>query len=165
MKILTIIQARLTSTRLPGKVLMKIDGESMISRVCKASRDSKLVTKTVVAWAHKFPHLNENDVLGRYREIVSREKPDLVVRLTSDCPLLQSIYIDAMIVNLRLNNEEYVSNHLDGYDVQVFYPHILWSSLSHSEHVIADFSTPSTGLSVNTAEDLERVRETLCKMR
>lgn len=160
MKIIAIIQARLTSTRLPGKVLMKINGETIISRICKAIRASR-VDKIVVVWAHKFPQFDENDVLSRYKYIVKRDKPNVVVRITSDCPLITKYDINDAIINFILSKANYYSNHYDGHDVQVFYPTVLEGSLAHKEHVIADFATKKTGLSVDTLEDLERVRK-LC---
>ena len=156
-----IIQARLTSTRLPGKVLIKISGKSIISRVCKAARDAKS-NKVVVAWAHKFPHLDENDVLGRFREIVLKYKPDVVVRLTSDCPLLRYEDVNHAIYNFHRLKTDYFSNHMDGYDVQVFKPEILWTKgIYDKEHVIADFTTPKLGWSVDTLENLLYVAEIL----
>ena len=164
LKVVCIIQARFTSTRFPFKVLQKVGGKSIIARVCEAARDAKLVNKVVVAWAHKFPFLDENDVLGRFREVVTRERPDIVVRLTSDCPLLTSVWIDNAIAQFRNDNSSYFSNHKDGFDVQVFYPYMLWSTTTHKEHVFADFDTVSTGLSVNTPEDLAKVR-TICETK
>lgn len=159
-KVLVIIQARLTSTRLPYKVLMTVGGKTMIARVCEAARGAKLVDKVVVAWAHKFKHLNENDVLGRFREITLKYKPDYIVRLTSDCPLLRSRYIDLAIKSCWALNTDYYSNHWDGFDVQVFKPELLWTKgVYDTEHVISDFTTVPTGMSVNTSEDLERVRQ------
>lgn len=143
---------------------MKIGTKTLISRVCEAARDSNL-GRVVVAWAHKFKELDENDVLGRFRAVVLRYKPDVVIRLTSDCPLLEAPYISYAFDKFVALNTDYYSNHIDGYDVQVFKPELLWTNgVFHKEHVISDFSTVSTGLSVNTIEDLERVRK-LCSDR
>lgn len=164
-KVLVIIQARLTSTRLPRKVLMTVGGKTIISRVCTAARDWPIEKKIVVAWAHKFPHLDENDVLGRFREVVLKYKPDIVIRLTSDCPLLNQWDIREAWFKFNSQNTDYYSNHLDGKDVQIFKPELLWTKgVFHKEHVIADFTTKPTGLSVNTIEDLERIRK-LCETR
>lgn len=141
---------------------MKVGGMTMLARVCKAARDSKVADKVVVAWAHHFPHLPESFVLGRFREVVLKYKPEIVIRLTSDCPLLTSLYIKFAYNNFIKLNTDYYSNHLDGFDVQVFKPELLWTKgVYHREHVISDFSTKSTGLSVNTFTDLVRVRD-LC---
>lgn len=145
---------------------MKAGKRTLISWVCRAARESKLVNHTVVAWAHKFPHLNENNVLERFREVVKRFEPNIVVRLTSDCPLLTGRNIDLAIEEFKALNTDYYSNHLDGFDVQVFKPELLWTrGVYDTEHVISDFTTQSTGLSVNTLEELERVRAIICATR
>lgn len=164
--VLAIIQARLTSSRLPRKVLRKVGGKTIISRVCQAARDAKLVDKVVVAWAQHYPHLEENNVLGRFREIVKKYKPDIVVRLTSDCPLLDGQFIDCAIKAFKALNTDYYSNHLDGFDVQVFKPELLWTNgVCHYEHIISDFKTVPTGLSVNTEDDLKRVNKLCATLR
>ncbi len=162
MKVVAIIQARLNNTRLPKKVLMKMKGESMLSRVCKAARGAVGVDKVVVAWAHHYPYLNENNVLWRYRIVATRVSADVVIRLTSDCPLLESHHIEEALDTFKLKGLDYYSNHQDGTDVQVFKASFLNSEFTHPEHVIADFTTVSKGYSVNTMEDFKRV-EALCK--
>jgi spore coat polysaccharide biosynthesis protein SpsF len=161
MRVVCIIQARLTSTRFPRKVLEKINGKSMIARVCEAARNSQLVDKVVVAWAHKFPHLDENDVLGRFREVAVRENADVVVRLTSDCPLLSPWVIDdaiARFISISEGDGLYYSNRdrlQDGFDVQVLHKDLLNDEeFTDKEHVVK----PPLKLSVDTPEDLERVR-------
>lgn len=132
----------------------------MVARVCEAARDSKFIDKVVVAWAHKFPGLPEGNVLERFRLITLQYKPDVIVRLTSDCPLLKSSDIDRAIAVFNNLRTDYYSNHLDGWDVQVFKPELLWTNgVYHPEHVIEDFATRNTGFSVNTVEDLDRVRK------
>lgn len=143
---------------------MKVGGKSMIAKVCEAARNSGL-GKVVVVWAHKFPHLTQTNVLGRFQETVKKHQPDTVIRLTSDCPLLTSIYIYQAYVKFKALNDDYYSNHLDGYDVQVFKPEVLWTKgMTDTEHVISDYSTKRTGLSVDTLEDLERVRK-ICETK
>lgn len=159
-KIVCIIQARLTSTRFPKKVLEKINGKSMIALVCEAAREARFVDQVVVAWAHKFTHLDENDVLGRFREIALRTNADVIVRLTSDCPLLKGCYIDEAIGGYLYKDEYYFNNrehrnYWDGLDVQVMSKECLFDdSMTHKEHVIS----PLPKMSVDTPEDLERVR-------
>lgn len=161
-KTIAIIQARLTSTRFPRKVLEKINGKSMIGRVCAAARNARYVDKVVVAWAERYPHLAVDNVLGRFQEIIEREKPSLVVRITSDCPLLTGRVIDEAIRDYYACADGrclYICNRdagaLDGFDVQVFSPlYLLNSDNTDREHVIK----PYPKLSVDTPEDLERVR-------
>lgn len=159
MRVVAIIQARLTSTRFPKKVLEKINGETIISRVCKAARESQFIDKVVVAWAHHFPQFNENDVLARYQELAKREHADVVVRLTSDCPLLNEYIISQAVYQFQRNQEPYYCNRdklRDGFDVQVATVATLFEpSMTDKEHV---FSLDINKLSVDTPLDLERVR-------
>lgn len=160
---LVIIQARLNSTRLPGKCLMTVGGIPMVKRVWDAAKQAgctytKDKYKVIVAWPERYPDLDENNVLGRFRRISAEFPSRWIIRLTSDCPLLKA----SDIYGLRWEGP-YGANHRDGHDVQIFDPALLYDPRwSHTEHVIADFNTPSTGLSVNTIADLERVRA-LCK--
>lgn len=163
MKYLCIIQARLGSTRFPNKVMQTIEGVPMVKRVWDAARRCHLIDKVVVAWPERYPNVDENNVLQRFRNLVSEYKPHYVIRLTADCPLLHYSDLYAAIEEFEHGDRRYYSNHYDGHDVQIFNP---WncSVPFHNEHVLADFSTESTGLSVNTKEDLERVRK-LCKIK
>ena len=169
---LFIIQARLTSTRFPGKVLEKVDGKSMIARVCEAARGvPRKYGKVVVAWAHHFPHLDENDVLGRFREICLKHWPaKKIVRLTSDCPLLTSRVINLAMYGASPASSAYYCNRVygapDGMDVEVFEPDALFSEYwTDKEHVIKpEFKIPANQpdmpkLSVDTPEDLALVRD------
>jgi cytidylyltransferase family protein len=164
-KFLCVIQARLTSTRLPNKVMQMVGGKTMLRRVWD---EAKLLEKfygrdyfrVIVAWPERYPSLDENNVLARYLNLVDEFRPKYVVRLTADCPLIQSTDIYQAILNFEGG---YYSNHKDGYDVQIFDPYDCPVPF-HREHVIADFSTPSTGLSVNTRADLEYVR-LICETR
>lgn len=150
---LCIIQARLGSTRFPNKVMQTVGGVPMVKRVWLAAKGS-WADKVVVAWPERYPDLDENNVLERFRRISQEFPSKYIIRLTSDCPLLTSKDINDAIMKFNTATAPYYSNHMDGHDVQVFHPHVM----NHREHVIADFTTPSTGLSVNTKEDLERVR-------
>jgi len=168
---LFIIQARLTSTRFPNKVLEKVNGKSLIARVCEAARGAMTkYDKVVVAWAHKYPHLDENDVLGRFSEISLKLSPKKIVRLTADCPLLTSDKIRRSMCGLRAAPSPYFCNRVtgtgDGFDVEIFDAVALMSDyFTDREHVIKpEFKIPRKDqshlpkLSVDTPEDLERVR-------
>ena len=162
MKYLCIIQARLGSSRFPNKVMQTVGGIPMVKRVWLAAKYAgmsmqytKYQYKVVVAWPERYPELNQNNVLDRFRKLINEYKPEYVIRLTADCPLLNSQDIYKAILEFE-KYPRYYSNHKDGHDVQIFDPWVKqpWDR----EHVIADFTTISTGLSVNTKEDLERVR-------
>ena len=164
MKTIVIIQARLGSTRFPNKVMETVGGIPILKRVWEnAYYASHILSdwkgntyKPVVAWPERYPDLDENNVLERFRRIAKEYDADVIIRLTADCPLLN--YWD-IVDAVKHFHGEYYSNHIDGHDVQIFTRKVLdGNEITHKEHVIADFTTPSTGLSVNTKEDLERVR-------
>lgn len=140
--ILAITQARTTSTRLPNKVLKEIQGKSLlqihIERIKRSKNIDKLVVATTTnftdepivelckALGSPFSRGSEIDVLDRFYQAIEKEIPPLyVVRLTSDCPLIDSALIDSVIEYCIKNNLDYCSNTLDphfpdGQDVEVF---------------------------------------------
>lgn len=141
MKILAITQARIGSTRLSEKILKTIQGETLLEIHLKRILKSKLITKLKVATtiepdADKIVAIcskleievhkgSVNNVLERFYETALPEKPDWVVRLTSDCPLIDPIEIDKVIQHAITNDLDYVSNALqptfpDGMDTEVF---------------------------------------------
>ena len=112
MKIVAIVQARMGSTRLPGKVLKKILDRTVIELLlCRLSR-AKLLTEIVVATSiekendplfeevikcgYKCFRGPENDVLDRFAQVASATNADAIVRITGDCPI-----IDAKLVTCR----------------------------------------------------------------
>ncbi|HUX95599.1 MAG TPA: glycosyltransferase family protein [Bacteroidales bacterium] len=141
MKILAITQARYGSSRLPGKVLKTINGKTLLEihleRILQSKAISKLkVATTIEAGAEMIESIANNlgvdtfkgsidDVLGRFYFTALPEKPDIVVRLTSDCPLIDPIEIDRVIEICIKGGYDYASNALvptfpDGVDTEVF---------------------------------------------
>lgn len=138
--ILAILQARASSTRLPGKVLRPVLGRPLLAlqleRVVRARRIDKLIAATsdrpdddaIAALAQ-----NEgvecfrgslDDVLDRFYQAARPLNPDYVVRLTGDCPLADPLVIDAVIDFCVSSGFDYASNALqptfpDGLDVEV----------------------------------------------
>jgi len=137
-----IIQARMGSTRLPGKVMMDLAGQLMLVRVVNRVRRASRLDEVVVAtttnpnddsivdlcqergW--QFFRGNQEDVLDRYYHAASAFRADVVIRITSDCPLIEPEIVDR-VVNEFLSHYpqvEYVSNNLQrtfplGLDVEV----------------------------------------------
>lgn len=126
MKTVAIIQARLGSTRLPGKVLLPLAGRPMlahvIERVRRASRvDEVLVATTtnpgdapLVAFCREAGCAvfrgDEQDVLDRYFQAARTHEATTVVRITSDCPLIDPAIIDAVLGTLAATGADYASN-------------------------------------------------------
>ena len=136
-----IIQARMGSSRLPGKVLLDIDGRSMLARVvervCRAATVDRVIVATtsealddpLVAHAASLPvevfRGDAHDVLDRYYRAASQFALDLVVRITSDCPLLDPGLLDRVVALARESEVAYAADTLvrhfpRGLDVEVF---------------------------------------------
>lgn len=139
--ILAILQARVSSSRLPGKVLKPLLGVPMLLRQIERVQRARKIDKLLVATStepsdnaieelcvqHGIPCYRGslNDVLDRFYMAASKIKPDHVVRLTADCPLTDPDLIDQVIKFYLEGNYDYVSNSVeasfpDGLDVEVF---------------------------------------------
>ena len=157
-----ITQARTGSTRLPGKVLMEVNQTPLLKIHLDRLKKSKNVDKIIVAttdnaedniieklaieWGYEVFRGSENDVLDRFYQSVRNINPLWVVRVTSDCPLIDPILVDKVIEFTQSNNKDYGSNIIDetfpdGQDVEVFKYAALetaWNSArkeSEREHV------------------------------
>lgn len=141
MKVIAITQARYGSSRLPGKVLKTIQGKTLLQihldRICKSRKIDKLIVATtaeeeandIAILAAKLGFTSfrgsVNDVLDRFFQAIQAENADYVVRLTSDCPLIDPELIDKIIQYTIDKKLDYCSNTLDpeypdGQDVEVF---------------------------------------------
>jgi spore coat polysaccharide biosynthesis protein SpsF len=143
MKVICIMQARVGSTRLPGKVLKKICGKTVLEHDIYRLRRVKNIDQIVIATTVeekdieivkeaerlgvKYFRGSEEDVLSRYYLAAKENNADIVVRVTSDCPLLDSKVTDQTIRYLLENVDkfDYVSNTLEatfprGLDTEVF---------------------------------------------
>jgi spore coat polysaccharide biosynthesis protein SpsF len=152
-KIAAIIQARMGSTRLPGKVLEDLVGHPMLTRVVNRTGRAKTLDAVVVATTAQpadevIVHLceerswpffrgSEEDVLDRYYRAAIAFGADTIVRITSDCPLIDPDIIDRVVDEFlyRYPRLEYVSNGLvrtfpQGLDVEV----ISFDALERSWH-------------------------------
>lgn len=138
-----IIQARMGATRLPGKVLREILGKPILWHVIERIKRCKLIDQVIIATTNidgERPILelakrmgiasysgSEDDVLDRYYQAAKRYQADIIVRITSDCPLVDPQVTDK-VVKFFLDNKpgfNYVSNTLnptypDGLDTEVF---------------------------------------------
>jgi Spore coat polysaccharide biosynthesis protein F, CMP-KDO synthetase homolog len=136
-----IIQARMGSSRLPGKVMKEVSGHPVLYHVIERVSRSRMINEVVVATTFEKEDLailefcagmgirvfagSEEDVLDRYYQAAKLCKPDHVVRITADCPLHDPAVIDRVIhKHLELDND-YTSNTLeetfpDGLDCEIF---------------------------------------------
>ena len=126
MSTIAIVQARMGSTRLPGKVLSDLCGTPMLRRVVDRTRRAKLLDDVVIATTdepqdaaivdfcqqHDIAHFagSHHDVLDRYYQAAKKFGADAVVRITSDCPLIDPAVIDVVIRKFRVCSwNDYVS--------------------------------------------------------
>lgn len=201
MTTVAILQARMTSSRLPGKVMLPVLGEPMIlrqlERLLRASSIDLIVVATsedesddelaILLADHGYDYVRGSldDVLARFVRAIDEYEPDVVVRLTADCPLASPAVIDAVVGEFLAADVDYLSNTLeasypDGVDVEVVRPSALrWvaenSSDPHEhEHVtlgvyrrpeqfrVANFAGPRDlshlRWTVDNADDLTFVR-------
>lgn len=161
-RIIAVTQARIGSSRLPKKVLLKIGEKSLLDLHLARIKQAKRVTNVMVATTHE-PESDKicqiadqhglswyqgdlNDVLDRFYQAAKLENADWVVRLTSDCPLIDPELIDQVIAMALEEDLDYCSNILvedfpDGQDVEVFKMSALkkaWSEATETyqrEHV------------------------------
>lgn len=146
-KVVLITQARMGSTRLPGKIMTLSQGYPLLYWFLKRAQMSQTVSQFVVATTESdrddpihdvvvsdFPEIHitrgsENDVLSRYAQAAQETKADIIVRVTSDCPFLDWELIDRCV-------ERFIETGCDalrtlrgdfpiGLDVEVFSRHAL----------------------------------------
>jgi spore coat polysaccharide biosynthesis protein SpsF len=188
---LVILQARMSSMRLPGKVMMQVGNKPMIMRQIDRIKQSRLVDNIVVATSidssddELVEYLIQQgidtfrgsleDVFSRYLEIVSETTPDSVIRLTADCPLVMPELIDEMVTKFLEIKVDCLSNTIrptfpDGLDIEIFTPQAMMRlanfdlTKAEKEHVTAGFYSRPNEFSVfnfESAEDLSNERWTV----
>jgi len=140
-KATAIIQARMASTRLPGKVMADLAGRPVVERVVERARLAPSVEIVLVATSDQpsddllAAHCDaqgipcyrgsQDDVLDRYYQAARHVGAEAIVRLTADCPLLDPEVLEKVLAALRSGSFDYVSNTLeptypDGLDAEAF---------------------------------------------
>jgi len=199
-KTILITQARTGSTRLPGKILMEVQEKSLleihIERLKKCNNVSEIIVATTtniedeviynksIELGVNSSRGSESDVLDRFYQSVKEENADWIVRVTSDCPLIDPKLVDDVIAFTITNNKDYVSNTLienfpDGQDIEVFKYTALkkaWEDAilnSEREHVTpyirknSDFNGGNlfTSLNYDCQSDFSKIRMTVDEIR
>ena len=159
MKIIAVVQARMNSKRLPGKVMLSIIGKPLVWHIYDRLKKSKLVSDVIVSTGNseknellcKFltdnniPHFfgNETDLIDRLYQTAKHFNADIIVRVTGDCPLTDPKIMDNLIstfidspekYDVVVNNQEYTFPH--GLDVEVYSFQILerlWNEIKNPE--------------------------------
>lgn len=162
LKVLAIVQARMGSIRLPGKVMRDVGGmpilELLLTRLVRSqSIDQVIVATTINSIDDCIEQLaqelgfetfrgSENDVLERLYTAAEIYGGDIIVRITGDCPLVDPAIVDSIVGLYKIGNVDYVSNtnpptFPDGLDVEVFSfsalqrTHLEADTRSQREHV------------------------------
>ncbi|BBN81097.1 spore coat protein [Pseudoalteromonas sp. A25] len=171
MKVTAFIQARMSSTRLPGKVLKDILGKPMLLHIVERLRHAKTLSNIVVLTSDgssddAIATLCQNhsihcfrgsldDVLGRFFAASEKYPSDHIVRITADCPLVDSLLVDSIVTKHIQQNADYTSNchpamYPDGLDVEVMRTAALQQANNEAtsphqrEHVTPYFLTHKT---------------------
>jgi spore coat polysaccharide biosynthesis protein SpsF len=207
MKIVAIIQARMRSTRLPGKVMENLEGETVLARAVRRVRRASLIGNVVVATTanavddaivRECDKLgapcfrgSEEDVLDRYYQTAYALNAEAIVRITSDCPLIDPEVTDKTVRAFLEQNPDSASNTLQrtyprGLDTEV----MTWDALdrcwreAHRTYqrahvtpyiyenpnrfcavsVVGEFDHSHHRWTVDTEEDLEFVRAVYDRM-
>ena len=152
-KVTAIIQARMRSNRLPGKIFLPLAGKPALWWIVKRASLAELVDEVIVAttsnasndliWIYgnqdkeQFPASvyrytkDENNVIGRVLSAARKSKTDIIVDITGDCPMVDPQHIDYLINELLNNDYDYISNDVvkrswpNGLDVQVYKTSVL----------------------------------------
>lgn len=127
-RVVAIIQGRMSSSRLPGKILADIAGQPMLQRVFARTARSASVTETIfatttdpsddpVAEYCDFSGIpltrgSQFDVLDRYYQAAKQAKAGIVVRITADCPIIDPLLIDDVVNALLDGEHDFVCNRL-----------------------------------------------------
>lgn len=140
-KVVATIEARMTSSRLPGKVLMECCGkpilQHMIERVRRCSRIDDIVVATTVNESDdsivnlcsdigcKYYRGDEDDVLERVLLTAQSVDADIIVELTGDCPFIDWRHIDRLVDIYLTNEYDFVANNIErsfpmGFDIRLF---------------------------------------------
>jgi spore coat polysaccharide biosynthesis protein SpsF len=204
MKVIGIVQVRMGSTRLPGKVMKKIKGETVLFFVIERMKQSELIDQIVIATTtNKQDDVvvkeaerlkvdcfrgNEEDVLSRYYRAAQKYDADIVVRITSDCPLIDSKIVDKVIRKHIESDADYTSNTIKrtyprGFDVEVINFNVLAEAYKNAsekyqrEHVTlyikehaekfklqnieakGKLDRPDIRITVDTKEDFELIKK------
>lgn len=187
---LAVLQARLSSSRLPGKVLMPVGGMPMICFMIERLRRARSIDRLVLATSAEpsDDDLAEavaacgievvrgplDDVLARFALALERYPADIVVRLTGDCPLIDPALVDRVVECVASGRAAYASNCIpptypDGLDCEAFRADLLERAASEArlpserEHVTPWIRTAAADQSepVRCSADLSSLRWTV----
>lgn len=178
MTTVVIVQARYSSTRLPGKVLFELSGKSVLAHVlerCQAIKNSDLVVCAVAEGAIHDGVAEEalrtgstvvrgdvDDVLGRYLQAARAVSADVIMRVTSDCPLIDPTVCARVLDPVLANEADFAANNMPatwphGLDCEAF-TRTLLERAAHEAR--SDFEREHVSPFMRTAANVSRVNVT-----
>lgn len=186
MKVVTIIQARTTSSRLPNKALLDIYGKSLLERVIDQAHKIK---NSDEVWVATSTHENDDlieilcerkdtycyrgsleDVRGRFYHIAKKQNADIIVRITADNPFTEPVYAEELIDFLKVNSKNYdfvrmdKSTILDGTHSEVFTMDALEKSISeYDDSANVEHVNPAMINEMNMYESVPKQEELIAK--
>ena len=179
---LCIVQARMSSKRLPGKVLMKIQGKTLIERVVERISKSKQVTRIIVATSKHNSDIplrklclkkrmecyagSLTNVVHRYYEILEKHKSNSFIRISADSPFIDAELIEKCSSKFKSNNYDIVNNIFPrtfpkGQSVEVIRTSVFKKNLpkikkkTHIEHVTKFFYENKNNFKIYTFKNKE----------
>lgn len=186
--VLAGIQAWRRSTRFPNKIFAQLSGAPLLWHTINKVKLASYISTTLVVTPENdldlpddvpvfvYEKAKNKDVLDLYYQAYRRYKPDYIVRVTSDCPVLDPMLVEYIVYQAVKNKADYCSNVLfplsfpDGQDVEVMSGHLLefmWNNVSSKggrEHVTLEFRTRPmwhqtfNTLSIRNIHDLSGVK-------
>lgn len=157
MKVVAIIQARVGSTRLPNKVLKTLYGKTILGHQIERLRLSNEIDEIIIATTNeerdiaicneadiynlRYYRGSETDVLSRFMGVAEMAEADIIIRLTSDCPLMDPYIVDEMILKIKDYGYAFVSNagaltnrtFPRGLDIEVFTAQVLKDAFNQAK--------------------------------
>lgn len=183
MAVIVAVQARMSSTRLPGKALMDIAGKTMLERVlaaCSGPWDTMVLTSTdptddmLAVWmddqAVRYRRGSLTNVLSRYTEVAIGMQPDVLVRVCADAPFLEKRWVDRAIDEVldkrqpvfipgalhAGSSEHWFTCGCDCSEADLEHAGAYWFE-AHGRHIHG--LVPADYRTVNTKEDMEWARD------
>lgn len=163
MRVGAIVQARMGSTRLPGKVMLDLAEKPVLQRVLERTSAIRGLDTVIMATDHdtelycaaeswgyrsfRADSSDESDVVSRYHSCADMYELDIIVRITADCPLLDPVLGSRVVANFMKGGFDYYSNvhpptYPDGMDIEVFTFTALCKARTHAKGREREHVTP-----------------------
>lgn len=176
LKVICVVQARMGSERLPGKVIKPISGKPMVIYTLERLSKCNYIDKVILATSDKNTEEplvkavktagfdvfrgDEENVLKRYKDASDRYGGDTIIRITGDCPLIDKNIVDNVVSNFLMYDYDYVrldvpDSFIRGFDVEVFSKEALSRVYELTKNLAAAYSEHVTLYMYRHPEDFK----------